>query len=332
MTYFFSVLLIGLRIESGFSQQSCYSSAMEIRCKQISVNDKKSPILPPDDLACLQRGISFRIKKANIVEAREAYRLGVNVRGSGRKQRKYLYGSRYRNFFEGYYKVLDVREFGGSINLKIMIQDGEMSVLKIRDIGDDSELLQSVKNFNLGMEKSSVARSQSGDSGKMYAFGFHNSKDGNYKSMRNVKMGIKDYSITARKGLEKYFSKEIGEIVAADRGQGIVPTIAMGGEQGVSAYALVSEDLVNAAHYDLDTSVGISVFNELIPGKASNWNFVLPNTTLVDGNEKEAVVIKLFDGCAIAWDGRKIFHCTSTKDIGEGNHLYGNYWGGKKYY
>lgn len=302
-----------------------------MQCKQISVKDIRSPILPPDDLACLQRGVTFRIKKTSIVEAREAYKLGVNRQGSGRKRRKYLFGSRYRDLFDVFYKVIDVREYGGSVDLNITTEDGDISVMKIRDVSRDNELLQCVKKFNKGMERSSIARCQSGDAGKMYAFGFHNSKEGNYKSMRNVSMDVRGYSITARKGLEKYFKKEIEEIVAADREQEIVPSTAMGGEQGISAYALVSEDLVNAAHYDLDTSVGLSVFNELIPGNARNWNFVLPNTTLVDGCDKEAIAIKLFDGCAIAWDGRKIFHCTSTKVIGEGNHIYGNYWGGKKY-
>lgn len=302
-----------------------------MQCKQIGVEDIRSPILPPDDFACLQRGVSFRINKTIIVEAREAYQLGVTIKGSRRKQRKYLFGSRYRDFFDGFYKIIDVREYGGNGNLNITTEDGDVSVVKIRDVSRDNELLQCMKKFNEQMERSSIARCWSGDAGNMYAFGFHNNKEGNYKSMRNVSMDVSGYSITARKGLEKYFKKEIDEIIAADREQDIVPSIAMGGEEGISAYALVSEDLVNAAHYDLDTSVGLSVFNELIPGNATNWNFVLPNTTLVDGNDKEAIAIKLFDGCAIAWDGRKIFHCTSTKVIGEGNHVYGNYWGGKKY-
>ena len=85
------------------------------------------------------------------------------------------------------------------------------------------------------------------------------------------------------------------------------------------------------AHYDLDTSVGLSIFNEKIPGTATNWNFVLPNTTMVNENADQAIAIKLFDGCTIAWDGRKVFHCTSMKDVGEDNHVYGNYWGGKRY-
>jgi len=58
---------------------------------------------------------------------------------------------------------------------------------------------------------------------------------------------------------------------------------------------------------------------------------VLPNTIELDDVNEKAIVIKLFDGIAICWDGRKIFHSTATKDIGEGNHTYGNFWGGKLY-
>ena len=302
-----------------------------MKCNQISVEDIRSPILPPDDLACLQRGASFRIKKTSIVEARDAYKLGVNNQGSGRKQRKYLFGSRYRDLFDGYYKVIDVREYGGSVDLNIKLENGDRTVLKVRDMNIEREFMKVVKEFSEKSNKVSEARCHSGDSGNMFAFGYYNSKHGDYKSMQDETMDIRNYSITARKILDKYFKREIQDIVEADRKQDVVPSELMGGEDGISAYALISVDLVNAAHFDLDTSVGISIFNEKCPGTATNWNFVLPNTTLVHGNQNKAVVIKLFDGCAIAWDGRKVFHCTSAKNIGEGNHVYGNLWGGKVY-
>ena len=284
LTYQFCKVLLEGRV----SQKTCPSSVVEMKCKQISIDDVRAPILPPDDLACLQRGVMFRIKKTCIVEAREAYKRGIHILRSRSKRRKYLLGSRYRDLFNGFYKVIDVREYGGCVDLNITIENGETSVLKIRDVSRDGELLQCLKIFNKEMDKSSIARCHSGDDGKMYAFGFHNSKEGNYKSMRDVGTDIRHYSTVARKRLQEYFHEEIHKIIKADRDQNIVPCAQMGGEQGISAYALVSEDLVNAAHYDLDTSVGISVFNELKPQYATNWNFVLPNTTLVNGKEHEA--------------------------------------------
>ena len=157
---------------------------------------------------------------------------------------------------------------------------------------------------------------------------------GDYVSMKdeNTNMYIREYSIVARKLLETYFKNEVHEIRMADKQQGIDgPSTELGGEEGISAYCLISQDLRNAAHYDLDTSVGISIFNERIPGRATNWFFVLPNTIRIGDCEEKAIIIKLFDGCAICWDGRKVFHCTATKDVGVNNHLYGNYWGGKVY-
>lgn len=307
------------------------SNAMEIDCQQLNENDEKSPILPPDDFACLQRGENSRIKYKMIEEAREAYKFGMKKSASKRNHRKYLFGSRYREFFEGYVKFVDVRQFAGSVDLKIKLHNGEETVLKVRDLSVETEMMEVVKQFSETSNKKSVARCHSGDAGKMFAFGFNSRKLGDYVSMDDEVMDIERYSKIVRQGLEKYFKAEIDEIIAADRNQGIVPSKAMGGPKGISAYALVSMDLVNSAHYDLDTSVGLSIFNEKIPGKATNWNFVLPNTTMINGNANQAIAIKLFDGCTIAWDGRKVFHCTSAKNIGEGNHVYGNYWGGKKY-
>lgn len=305
--------------------------AVVFECTQIPYNDERAPILPPDDQGCVQLGEKVRVLHTNIDEAREAYKIGINLVGSRKKQRKYLYGSRYRNFFHGSFKIIDVRDYGGVVNLNILIEKGETSILKIRDLSMEKELMTSVKKFNDTMKRVSIARSHSGDEGKMFAFGFRNLKEGDYKSMKCTKMDVRSYCVDVRNTLDNYFKLEIDEIIDADLKQGVIPSDTMGGKNGISAYSLVSEDLVNAPHFDLDTSVGISVFNEKHPGSSTNWNFVLPNTMLVDGNNNEAIVIKLFDGCTLSWDGRKIFHCTSMKDIGEGNHVYGNYWGGKNY-
>ena len=45
----------------------------------------------------------------------------------------------------------------------------------------------------------------------------------------------------------------------------------------------------------------------------------------------KAILIKLFDGCSISWDGRDIFHATAIDNVGDDNHVYGNFWGGKNY-
>ncbi len=249
-----------------------------------------------------------------------------------RKQRKYLKGSRYIDIFSDSSCIIDVRNNNGKVNLEIKLESGGKSTLKIRDLSKENEFMTTVKNFNESSNQISKARCHSGDLGEMFAFGLHSLKDGDYISMRNDNDDdICKYSMKAREVLEKYFESEIIDIINADRKQRVLPSKKMGGKNGISAYALVSKDLINAAHYDLDTSFGISVFNEKMMGTANGWYFVLPNTIIDGGNDNEAIVIQLFNGCALAWDGRKVFHCTATNEIGESNHLYGNYWGGKNY-
>ena len=312
---------------------SCFASSnIELQCKQFKYDNDLAPILPPDSQECLQRGSDSRLEYNDINEARNAYKIGMQMTGSKRNHRKYLKGSRYRILFDGYTKEIDVRKYGGMVDLDIRLDPRCTTKLKIRDLSTEKELMEEVKGFSERCNKDSEVRCSSGDAGKMFAFGYRNKKYGDYKSMEDDRVDIQKYSKTVRKVLDIYFKDEVRQIIEADRKQGIIPSEAMGGEDGISAYCLVSRDLVNAAHFDLDTSVGISIFNEKIAGMATNWYFVLPNTVLVGGDEeRKAILIKLFDGCTLSWDGREVFHCTAAKDIGEGNHVYGNYWGGKEY-
>ena len=307
------------------------SRVIEICCYQFSDGHVNTPILPPDDQECLQRGSLRRIKYKNADEARNAYNIGMQMKTNLYSRRKYLRGGRYRNIFMECRYLLDVRDYGGMVDLNIKLSNGETSILKIRDLSIEVEAMEGVKEFSERSKKESEARCSAGDLGKMFAFGKHNKVSGDYVSMKNKPMHVRNYCLDSKKLLNKYFEDEVKQIIEADRKQGIIPSYLMGGENGISAYCLVSRDLVNAAHYDLDTSVGISIFNEKIVGMAKSWCFVLPNTIIDGGSDKEAIVIKLFDGCTISWDGRKVFHCTGTKEVGDGNHLYGNYWGGKVY-
>lgn len=306
---------------------------IEWECIQLREDSIECPILPPDSQECLQRGPSVRIAFDNVKEAREAYKIGMGMRASKYNRRKFLNGGCYRNIFFDNGLELDVRKYGGNMNLNIAISDGKVSVLKIRDLSGEREMLKVIKDFSEKSNKDSGARCNSGDSGSMFAFGMHGISQGDYISMKDEAMMdcCRTYNIIARNLLDKYFKEDVKDIIEADRRQGIVPSESMGGKDGISAYSLVSRDLVNAAHYDLDTSVGISIFNERIPGLGINWFFILPNTIVEGGSKDKAIMIKLFDGCTLSWDGRDIFHCTGTLDVGSGNHLYGNYWGGKVY-
>ena len=305
------------------------SSIMELDCKQYTFNDSRCPILPPDSQQCPQRGEDFRKVFTDVDEARDAYKIGMKMTGT--KHRKYLKGARYRNVLFDKAIVLDVRDYGGLLNLNVRVDDHTISTFKVRDLNHEIEALDFIKKFSETSNKDSEARSSAGDFGSMFAFGKHNRVNGDYISMKDTSMDIRNYCLVSRKLLDKYFREDVRKIIDADRKQGITASKSMGGNDGISAYCLISRDLINAAHYDLDTTVSITIFHEKIDGIAKDWFFVLPNTVVNGKNSNKAVVIKLFDGCTLCWDGRKIYHCTGTRDIGEGNHLYGNFWGGKTY-
>jgi hypothetical protein len=67
----------------------------------------------------------------------------------------------------------------------------------------------------------------------------------------------------------------------------------------------LSCDLGNASHYDcFDASYGFSVWVEETPSLARNWKFVLPNIHCFwDDAIYDGVVINLFHGASISWDG-----------------------------
>lgn len=290
------------------------------------------PLLPPDRQQCVQQGPKSVEHHESIDRARRAYNIGMGMNSNKNNQRKYLRGGLYMNLFFEQTNHLDVRDFGGRLNMYVKLGDGMYSFMMIRDLSHERDAMTVIKNFNENCSKASCARDKSDDLGSMFAFGKRNKLD-DYKSMRESDESLTKYAKVGRKLLGKYFGPEVDAIISADTNQGVSPTEMMGGRDGLSAYFLVSKDLINAAHYDLDTSVSMTIFNEKMIGKAEDWYFVLPNTFEVNDRRKRSIIIKLFDGCAICWDGRKIFHATATKEIHKkrGNHTYGNFWGGKKY-
>jgi hypothetical protein len=88
----------------------------------------------------------------------------------------------------------------------------------------------------------------------------------------------------------------------------------MGGEQGVSSSMVVSVDLANATHYDInDASMCFALFAESKPYTTSGWFFILPNVLVKFQNRTyHGLVLKLNHGVCIHWDGRIIRHGTSV--------------------
>ena len=91
---------------------------------------------------------------------------------------------------------------------------------------------------------------------------------------------------------------------------------AMGGRGGISSSGDISINLENPEHVDCnDGTPVISLWTETEPGRAKNWYFLMPSTT-IDGCDKP-VALKLFHGAIIIWDGRLIRHCSSKPQNGD---------------
>ena len=124
---------------------------------------------------------------------------------------------------------------------------------------------------------------------------------------------------------------------------GLVPTIHhlesiagisrpsyMGGEQGVSSSMVVSVDLANATHYDInDASMCFAIFAETKPYTTRGWFFTLPNVLVKFQNRTyHGLALKLCHGACIHWDGRIIRHGTSVhKCPTSEDHTLGFFWG-----
>lgn len=311
-------------------------------CIQLSPNLRGTPILPPNSMVLKSRVNPKEYK--NPYFARRYYNIAMKRIENKRKHRKYFKGCKYTNIYFDLAEEIDTRRFGGLLDLNIKYDAENVTKLKIRDLSHETYFMKSLSDFNKSEEEiesekgkgtnKSKGRDGSGDDGDMLLFGYRkketlyaSTRDNEYDSEKMLLMSTK-----ARETLDKYFPEEVKDILSSDSKQGIKTIDAMGGENGVGAYTIVSRDLVNAPHLDVyDRTKSITVFNEKNKGRAVDWYFVLPNTIAKYGSHKKAIIIKLFHGCTLSWDGRKIFHCTGLKEVGENNIVYGNFWAGKKY-
>ena len=89
----------------------------------------------------------------------------------------------------------------------------------------------------------------------------------------------------------------------------------------ISVEFVGSNNLINAAHKDTqDLSYGIATWVEHIPNMATGWYFILPNVT---ADNKTAIVIKLYHGLSLLFDGRVIWHCSTVEKTGVSNSVNG---------
>jgi hypothetical protein len=124
--------------------------------------------------------------------------------------------------------------------------------------------------------------------------------------------------------MKKYWRRAYHNIREAERTKSKKPPRPlreMGGENGPGNVMMVSRNLGSSAHIDHKNKTrSFGVWFEEVPGQAKNWYFILPDVS-IDGSH--GVVIQLFHGAIIAWDGSKVRYCSSIPEPGDTNNVYG---------
>jgi hypothetical protein len=190
-------------------------------------------------------------------------------------------------------------------------------------------MLDSIVGLCYVLPTTGNARKQSGDQGEMHALGFReiDSKGGVVVYVPTKKINIAEAMTTATSALGIYMVKQwksdYDDIQNAEKAKPALKV--MGGISGPGRSMMISCNLANSAHLDFkDKSRSFGIWVETSPGLAKNWFFVMPDVS-IDGSK--GVVIRLFHGAVITWDGKEIRHCSSTPEPGEGNDVYGCMFG-----
>jgi hypothetical protein len=97
-----------------------------------------------------------------------------------------------------------------------------------------------------------------------------------------------------------------------------------------TAFLVISKNLGNESHTDLDFSKSVAIWHELDPTKQSgNWYFLLPHVQLQrkdkTGYIRKPVAIRLSHGTVMEWDGRLLRHCTSITSTTKGGAAYSTF-------
>lgn len=258
-------------------------------------------------------------------DARETYRAFRKLSAKSSKTKCcYLHGSRHEFLYEDCHDILDI-DLIGEFDLQIEIQNSNKTVegttLKVRRT-EHKSLLETITSIGeeFFSRKGGTIRNHRKDGGQMWLMGCYGKKDG--KEMYSKVSGqLADKLVMWRKHITAALSALFPEEIDHIREENLRKKVSIEDDECCAA-GILSRDLANSLHIDLDEYSGIVVFSEKNPGNAENWYFILGNVTR-DG--KRAIVIKKKHGMCICWDGRMVFHSSSTPILRNGNHVYGSW-------
>ena len=265
--------------------------------KNIPDDHSSAPILPPDviplfdeehDMSCLSEG-----------------KLWYNCLRHNNTKRKYVKGSYHDSMFDHKYSDIIDWNHTGDLDIVVLLPDSlETTSIKIRRAPDS--LCNDIVQLNklLKTKVPNCRGKKFGDSGKMYSMGKRSESKEYSISNQNeeVRKMMTSIGLERKKWFKEQFPIEYKEYFSSENKLDYMKTC-------LSDFMVHSVNLRNASHYDVnDATITTATWVEDKIGETENWYFVFPNLTR---DLKRAMVVKLFQGCTINWDGKLVRHASS---------------------
>jgi hypothetical protein len=333
--YFFCAVPQGSRIHALDRDRSSVdiqlsNTVARIPAKQCASN--RSPRMPPSWFEEVPRcnyktWKSIDHKHLDKASAMCMARKKKKEKSSTRTKRKYIPAALYGELYTGY-KLIDVSGAppSGGVDIEVTLADGTKSVVEIGSAASEIGMLEELVSLGKVLPTRGNARPHAKDVGDMFGLGWR-SPTQIYKptKTRAIADAMEAASTSVGNYMKKYWRRAYHNIREAERTKSkkpLRPLREMGGKDGPGNVIMVSRNLGNSAHIDFnDRTRSFGVWFEEVPGQAKNWYFILPDVS-IDGSD--GVVIKLFHGAIIAWDGSKVRHCSSMSDPGDNNNVFGS--------
>jgi hypothetical protein len=296
---------------------------------QVMHGSEGSPLLPPDDFSqaceeCYRMGNSFH-RLEQVSEARDLFHQLLEHNRNKLTKRKFVVGALYKDLYGGYYKVdtSDLEEVSIEVTVDLGPNQGtQQSTISVFNFSAQIAMVESLQILGLEVENLGPGNCRKGnrDVGSMRAIGIRKRSTGvTFVQSENEKIVVATDSMTSkvRPYLQWHQPTFLESLDTAE--EKATKCRKLEWMNGMGSSIMTSLDLGNSAHIDLDNSPSCSFWVEKNPGNARNWRFIFPNVT-IDG--KNGLVINLFHGCGVVWDGRLLHHCTSITEISDDNHVF----------
>lgn len=273
----------------------------------------------------------------------ESLRMQLANRNSGsfKKQgKKYFPGFVYKDNIVGRFHVLQPRANMTTLRIRCLGPDGK----RVKSTSLRFKQLSLTKHFSKNLKENAEYMLKHGGgvcrklpSGQMAVAGANDKKAQGYqfKATREEQRKLLHY--TRRFLIKNGFRRVVAKITKKTNLRS-VPRVwgpkyrkrRQDTQNLWTAFLVVSKNLGNESHTDLDFSKSVAIWHERDSRKHSkNWYFLLPHVQLQkedgSGYFSKPVAIELSHGTVIDWDGRLIRHCTSITKPELGGAAYSTF-------